>query len=284
MKPAILLHGNCQMAALTTIAQGIPRLRDQVTFKHVVWYIPEGVDWAVVYGPEFMSDVRVVWEQVTSGPIAEHSAEMHRRLPEGCQVIRFPPLWMTTLWPFIGSDPRLASSARYTWSDSIAVQLVKEDLPDDELYARYMRLSTDRMPDLDRRLRLDLLHWRANDAVSDIKLADYVLERFRAMRLFYTAGHAAAAPMCHLLRALIDRTELIDRTDAMEASLELDVLLRHHGGHDYQMVPIHPLVGERLGLQYYHPDQRYRYHAHDWTHKEYILNYIRWAPFIGGGV
>lgn len=283
MRPAILVHGNCQAGALNTIAQAIPRLRDQVTFKHVVWYAREGVDWDVVYRPDFMSDIRVVWEQVTTGPIAEHTTEMYRRLADGCQIIRFPPLWMTTIWPFIGGDPRMANSARYIWSDSIAVQLVKEDLTDDELYAKYMRLSTDRMPDLDRRLRRDLQHWRANDAVSDIKLADYVLERFRRKRLFYTAGHVAAAPLRQILRALIDRTEIINPVDRMEASLELDVLLRHHGGHEYQMVPIHPLVAKRLGLEYYDPDERYRYHAYDWTHKEYILNYIRWAPFIGGG-
>jgi hypothetical protein len=280
MKPAILLHGNCQAGVLTTIAQAIPSLQDHFTFKHVAWYVHEITDWARTYGPEFMSDVRVVWEQVEGGQIAEHRAEMHRRLPADCQVIRFPPLWMTTLWPFMGSDPRRASSSRYIWSDSIAVQLVKEDLPDEELYAKYMRLSTERMPDLDRRLRLDATRWRTTDELSDIKLADYVLERFRKTRLFYTAGHISAPPLRHILRELINRTELIKPT-ALEATLDLDVLLRHHGGHEYQMVPIHPLVAERLGLEYFDPNERHRYHAHYWTHKEYILNYIRWAPFLG---
>ena len=281
MKPAILLHGNCQVGILTTIARAIPSLKDRFTFKHVAWYVDDITDWAGTYGPDFMSDIRVVWEQVESGQMSEPRAEMHRRLPADCQIIRFPPLWMTALWPFSGSDPRRAGSARYIWPDSIAAMLAREDLPDDELYARYMRISTERMPDLDRRLRLDLARWRITDELSDIKLADYVLENFRKTRLFYTSGHPSAPPLRRILQSLIERTEAIEPTDALEARLELDVLLRHHGGYEFQMVPIHPLVAERMGLEYYDPNERHRYHAYNWTHKEYILNYIRWAPYVG---
>lgn|SRR5690348_12052955 len=282
MKPVIMLYGNCQAGTLTTMARAIRSFQDRFTFKHIAWYVDETIDWAGAYGPDFMSDIRVVWEQADAGPVDQNRAEMRRRLPEGCQIIRFPPLWITTLWPFIGSDPRLTDSKRYFWTDTIAVQLVGADLSDDELYAQYMRISTERMPDLDRRLRRDLARWRANDEASDIKLADYVLEGFRKTRLFYTAAHVSAVPLHHILRALIDRTEVINPTEGLGASLELNVLLRHHEGDDYEMVPVHPLVAERVGLDYYDPNERHRYYGHRWTHKEYILNYIHWAPYIGG--
>jgi hypothetical protein len=45
-------------------------------------------------------------------------------------------------------------------------------------------------------------------------------------------------------------------------------------------VPIHPLVAERLGLQFYDPDATYRWHAHEWTFRQYILHYIRWADYL----
>jgi len=282
MKPAILLYGNCQAETLTTIARAIPSLQSGLTFKNIAWYVNETIDWTGARGADFMSDIRVVWEQVDTGPVDENRAEMRRRLPGDCQIIRFPPLWITTLWPFIGNDPRLAESKRYFWTDTIAAQLAGTDLSDDELYAEYMRISTERMPNLDRRLRLDLARWRANDEAANLKLADYVLEWFRKTRLFYTVAHISAVPLYHILRSLIDGTEIIKPADRLKARLELDVMLRHHGGDNYEMVPVHPLVAERLGLDYFDPNERHRYYGHRWTHKEYILNYIRWAPYIGG--
>ena len=281
MKPTILLYGNCQAQDIATIASAIPCLQGRVTFKSIAWYVGAGPDWDAAHGPDFMRDIGAVWEQVESGPIAEHRTALHRHLPAGCQIVRFPPLTMTALWPFVGSDPRQISSNRYFWTDSVAAALANSNLPDDELFATYMRLSTERMPDLERRLRLDLVRWRATDALSDIRLADYVLEHFRTTRLFYTMAHVSAVPLRHVLRSLIDLTDVINPSLAWEAKLEVDVILRHHRGQDFEMVPLHPIVAERLNLAYYDPDERHRYYGHAWTHKEYILNYIRWASYLG---
>lgn len=43
---------------------------------------------------------------------------------------------------------------------------------------------------------------------------------------------------------------------------------------------MHPLVAERFGLTYYDPDACNRWHGHEWTFREYILKYVRWAPFL----
>ena len=67
---------------------------------------------------------------------------------------------------------------------------------------------------------------------------------------------------------------------AAQAAAEADLLLRRHGGQDWETVPIHPLVGERLDLAYYDPDHRYRWRGHEWTFRQYILRYIRWAPYL----
>ena len=40
------------------------------------------------------------------------------------------------------------------------------------------------------------------------------------------------------------------------------------------------LVAERLGLTWYDPDQRYRWHGHEWTFRDYLLKYIRWEPYL----
>lgn len=279
---SILIYANCQGDELTRTGRFMPSLTGRIGFKWIPLHLVTREDWVTRYGADFMADVVVLWEQVEAGPVSEYRQELHRRLPSGCQVVRFPPYNALCLWPFSGNDPRLAADpTRYPWSDSIAASLATEDLPDDALFERYMQITTQRMPDLERRLRMDVARWQAADALSDIQSATWVEEHFRDMKLFHTAGHLTAAPIARMFRQLLERTTIVPRGELTRLRGEIDTLLRFHDGQDFESVPIHPLVAERLGLRFYDPEARYRWHAHEWTFREYILRYARWAPYFG---
>ena len=282
MKPSVLLYGNCQAEHVAHIAQYVPTLRDKLTFKVIPLHIVTKQDWESRYDASYFADVKVLWNQVESGPKSEHREMLESRMGDGWQVVNFPPFSMLALWPFAGNEPRLATSTdyRYPWTDSIAASLANQDLPDDELFDRYMQITSQKMPDLERRLRMDVGRWRATDELADIKLADWVLENFRDRQIFYTSGHVTAEPLGRLLKQLIERTGLLTDTEIQRARIETDFLLRHYCAQDLEVTPLHPLVAERLGISYYDPDARYRWHGHEWTFREYILKYIRWEPFL----
>jgi hypothetical protein len=278
----ILIYANCQGEELMRTGRFMPGLAERIGFKWIPLHLVTADDWSTRYGPDFMSGVEVLWEQVEAGSPSEHRLELRRRLPPGCQVLRFPPYNSLALWPFAGNDPRLAADpGRYPWPDSVAAALSSEDLSDDALFERYMEITTQRMPDLERRLRMDVARWQAADALSDIQAAGWVERHFRDMKLFHTAGHLAAAPIAFMLRQLLERTDIVPRGDLARLSVEIDTLLRLHDGQDFESVPIHPLVAERLRLRFYDPNARYRWHAHEWTFREYIVRYARWAPYLG---
>jgi hypothetical protein len=281
MSRCILIYSNCQGEELIRTGSFMPSLVGRIGFKWIPLHLVSQQDWQTSYGPSFMADVEVLWEQVEAGPPSEHRQELHRRLPPGVQILRFPPYNALCLWPFAGNDPRLANDPlRYPWSDSIAASLATQDLSDDALFDRYMEITTARMPDLERRLRMDAQRWQAADALSDIKSATWVEQHFRDMKLFHTAGHLAAAPIAYMLRQLLERTTIVPRGEQTRVRGEIDSLLRLHDGQDFESVPIHPLVAERLKLRFYDPNALYRWHAHEWTFREYILHYARWAPYL----
>jgi hypothetical protein len=277
----ILVYSNCQGEELIKTGRFMPSLTGRVAFKWIPLHLVTADDWAARYGRDFMADVEVLWEQVETGAPSAHRQELHRRLPRGSQVLRFPPYNALSLWPFAGNDPRIATDpARYPWPDSIAAALSTETLSDDALFQRYMEITTQRMPDLERRLRMDVTRWQAADALSDIQAAPWVEQHFRDMKLFHTAGHLTAVPIAFMLRQLLERTEVVPRGELTRLRGEIDTLLRLHGGQDFESVPIHPLVAERLRLRFYDPNARYRWHAHEWTFREYIVHYARWAPYL----
>jgi hypothetical protein len=280
MTRSILIYANCQCEELQRTGRYLQSLSG-FDFKCIPLHLLTQQDWETSYGPEFMADVSTVWEQVEAGPISGHRAELRQRIPQGCQVVTFPPLSALCLWPFSGSDPRLAADpTRYPWPDAIGAVLATEDLPDALLFEKYLNLTTQRMPDLDRRLRLDVTRWRATDAISDIKAADWVTQNLTTTRLFHASGHITAEPTRFLLRQLLTRTGLIGPRLAAAAIEEAELLLRYHQGQDFECVPIHPLVAERLHLRFFDPAARYRWHGHEWTFRQYILHYIRWADYL----
>jgi len=281
--PSILLFGNCQAEYLALIGGCLPSLRGVVTFKVIPIQLVTAEDWTGRFDHSFTADVAVLWDQVETGEPKEHRRQMHARVRPDWQVVKFPPFTMLALWPFAGNDPRLSLDCpyRYPWSDSVAAMVSRElPLSDDAAYDRYMRLSMERMPDLDRRLRMDAGRWHASDQIADIKAADWVLENFRSTQVFYTAGHLAPPPYRWMMKQLLQRTGILSPQQIWQAGLEVDLLLRHHRGQDVEVAPVHPAVAAHFGLTWYDPDTRYRWRSHEWNFREYILKYIRWAPFL----
>ncbi len=281
-KPSILIYGNCQGEHVGHVAQYVPSLREKFDVKVIALHLTTERDWETRYDQAYFSDVRVIWNQVESGEPTANRLALESRIPSGCQIVKYPPLSMLCLWPFTGADPRLAvrTEVFYPWPDSIAASLANEDLPDDELFERYMAISSEKMPNLDRRLRIDATRAQATDGLADFPIWGWVEENFRTRKLFHTSSHLTALPVGHVLKQLLDRTEGFTPTDRLRAKQETDFLLRSYRGQDVEMVPIHPLVAARLGLTWYDPEQSHRWHGHEWSFREYILKYIRWEPFL----
>ena len=285
-KPSILIYGNCQGEHLAHIARQLTDVREAFGIKVIPLQHVTERDWETRYNEAFFADVRVVWNQVESGEATVHRGILESRLPPNCQSIKFPPMIQLSVWPFSGSDPRIAAATDYVypWADSIAASLAPsvtgEDPPDDVLFAEYMRLSTDKMPDLECRLRLDASRARAGDELADIKMWDWIEENFRTTQLFHTSTHLTALPFAYLVPRLLALTGDLSVAQVAGAQREGAFPMRGNRGQDIETVPVHPLIAERMGLAWYDPNARHRWHSHFWTYREYILKYIRWEPFM----
>ncbi len=289
-RASVILYGNCQANGLRKILVRMPYLSSLVDFHVIEYYNMRGQGRSLAQFPKrTFNDVDIVWEQLGTDFAAEreqfHGLIAKRKPP----VILFPAFTINTLWPFMGSDKRLVRDPdyprkrRYRVPDQIgftvAQELAGRDASDDEVFDRYMELSTQRLPDLDKRLEIDRAQWRVRDANADIKVGAFVEANFRTERLFHDPAHVSAAPQRFILRHLIEQT-LAPWVDVETALAELDEITLGYQGMEWASVPIHPLVGERLKLSYYRPDGTYLWYSHEWTFRDYIINYVRWAPYV----
>ena len=124
------------------------------------------------------------------------------------------------------------------------------------------------MPDLERRLRLNATRARAVGALSDIKMWDWIEEHFRTTKLFHTSTHLTARPFAWLVPRPIALTDDLSPAPIGAAQREAGFLMSSNRGKDIQVVSVHPLVAERMGLTWFDPDARHRWQSHAWTYRE----------------
>ncbi len=278
MKETMLVYGNCEAATLSRLASHLPCLQDRYEFKTFESFDIKPGEEDARFAPDLLGGITIVWEQIETTPDSADRQALHARLPQSARIIRFPPLTMQVQWPFLGADPRLAQNDNwpYLYPDSLGARVARQTGSDDELFEQYMELSTRLMPDLDRRLEREVEAWRDRDTRSDLALADWVLASFRDNNLFNDMGHPTGFTFRYLLQQLAGMSFAGGHVSPERLHGEIACMMRDHRGHDLSCLPIHPLVAERLRLKFYDPDARYRWFGHEWTFKEYTVNYIRW--------
>ncbi len=285
-KPAIVIYSNCQGMDLIRLVRSAPTLAASLDIRLLQFHlIDHGEE---VLTPDLFDNCIYVWEQLgTDYP--QHREQMHALRPPTAKVVTFPSLNMLSLWPFTGGDARIRKEpmyqiGRYPWSDVVGAELGANpqfrNLSDAELLKLYFQHTTKKMPDLDRRLAIDVMRWRERDAACDVKLADYLLENFRKIQLFYT--FARPSPHCSgmILKQLLAES-LADTNQLTTAVTELDHLLRFFVGYDMEECPIHPAVAEHFGLEWYKAEAGHRHHAHRLSFNEYMVRYLRFDPYVG---
>jgi len=286
-RPAVLIFANCQGEDIRNVMASVEPLREAYEFKLIAYHVlnqPWG-GWEN-YGPGFMSNVETLWYQ--EGPdFPQERARLHEALPADIRTIRFPSPSMLSLWPLAGGDQRrepeeLYPDGRYPRVDYVAAQLAADlagqDLSDDSIFDRYMEMSAQRLPNLDRRLAIDIARWQQRDAIVDIPVGEYLHDSFREVPLFHTWTHLTAEPVRFLAKRLCETT-FADTADLEQLASAIDALLAFHTGQDFEQTPVHPLVAQHFGLAWYRPDALYRFHSHEWTFRDYIVHLIRHAPY-----
>ena len=284
-RSVILIYSNCQGIDMIRLLRSSAAVRARYDVRLVQFHlIDEGSDRLT---PEVFENVDIVWEQMGSD-FPQHREQMHALRPSDAKTITFPSLNMLSLWPFTGMDHRverdpLYPAGRYPWPDYVAAELDPrgDRVSDEALFQRYMQASAAKMPDLDRRLAMDVARWRERDATCDVKAADHLLENFKTHQLFYTF----ARPTPYAIRSVFD--QLLEQTveDAgmlTRVRAEMDQLLKFYVGYDMEECPIHPLVANHFQLGWYDPQGLYRHHSNAFTYRDYIIHYMRWAPHLRG--
>ena len=276
----VLLVRKPQVAAISSIFNRLALLEDRLTVVACDIVI-ERVRDAVLGLP--VGSLTAVWLQRTDdGP----SPEAIAALVPGTPILTFPLLSMELLWPFAGHDPRrvgeppLYPQGRYPNGDRIGAKVAIEDIETDEaLYTRYLQLCDENLPSFPDALGHFVKLLSARDEGCTVKVGGFILSQFQHVRLFQNAYAPSGVLLRYLAGQLAIEGQALTAEETGPALIELDRLTAGYLGIWNEQVPVHPILAAEYHLRWYDSGYRYRWHDNAWTFKDYIVSYIRWAPW-----
>lgn len=273
----VLVYGNCQTPFVTKLLEAADSHQSGRQYVHVLNHAPPGTDVALPDQALFDRCTLYLEQFDDRGEVPLRDSFRARLDPSVPRVV-FPPIVMQCFWPFDALDARIRTTPHYPWGryngDKIGLKIAQQGLRGDEAYDAYMKLSAEKMPDLTNRLSWDINKITARDAGSDVKIGDYLHMMYRHKHLFWTPGHLVMEPVailaCRLYEGLAsflggDIAQGLDRIDAKAEAIGVMCATQY---------PIHPLVAERLGLEFGGPDTVYQWFDQFWTFRDYITRYI----------
>lgn len=273
----LVVYGNCQAEVVATLLGKDPELERAFrvvylrSFEHPVEGLQE-------LAPGDLSSCAVLLEQ------HDRRAFPYRDvLPRDASVVKFPALDLNLLWPFNRTNPYNDLETpqhpwgRFPYGDRIVINCIEQGMSAEETLAYYFTRWDEYKPDLDRLFALEDARLLARDVRCDLKMGAYVLESFRAKRLFWTVNHPSGELLSELVMQLL---RLAFPDDPKLQGRGIQEIISQNFGYGGPLgvasIPIHPKVAEHLRLTWYDPDQRHQsFDGNSYTYAEYFETMVR---------
>jgi hypothetical protein len=223
------------------------------------------------------------WLELNAGTPDRRDA-IRNRLPPACTLRTYYAPIINALWPFKTLDQRAVAEpgryipSRYPYGDRIALSLTTMNLPDDVLYLTYDMAANADQTDLDEVFGDDMRRWRAEGRKSDLQLANFIEDHLSEMRLFAAPNRPGPALMREIVAQILDDIFVRDIAGSDTILAELDELLEGYRGWREEL-PVHSRIAKHFKLSWWSPDMTYRWFNNRNTHRDYILDYIKWTQW-----
>ena len=238
-RPVLIGIGGHVIAALVEQLGAVPGLADAVEL-HLSPEMPGGRPRAAV---EVLARAVVVLAENGAMDPAERAA-----LGPDCAVIVLPRLEFASLWPQMAAP----------FGDRVALGVVRAVAEPGARRAAYDAVALDRLVDLDRMHAFEAREMFRREEGCDIRVAGFVLSRFRAERLFYSAVHPAGALLEQVMAQLLGHPAIRALATAPFDALLRAVVPGLAGVFADAQAPVLPGVAAHFGLAWWSHGLQYR--------------------------
>lgn len=255
-KELCLIHANCQGDALKELLEASPGFTDKFEIRHLRNYKGEDLDTglldsAAIFLHQYLTEK---WGEISTSQVLG-------RLSPKSQAICIPNCFFKGYWPLWVHKPEVID-----FPDSLLENLLAKGLPPSDILRLYLRADPALTGDAEK-IAQDTLVWeKEKETHTPIKYVDMIAENWRERQMFLTINHPAPALFVHIAQQILSLLSLPPVPESFAKN--------YVSPHDEFWLPIHPVIGQRLGLPFADAGRRYPAFGNSYTHKEYTLIYL----------
>ena len=252
-----ILHANCQGDALRLLLEATPAFARLFSIRHYRNYACENLAEAD------LARCSLLLHQYL-GPHwgASSTGEVLQRLPGSCRHLELPNLFFKGYWPFWISR----KAGEIDFADSLLERLLAGGLAPADALRLYLRGDAALLGDVAAVAEASIAQEEAKESGKPIRCAHILRERWREEQLFLTVNHPGPELLCHVADCLLRLLGLGPLPTSVRAAFR-------HPHADFWL-PIHPRVGQLLGLPFATWERRYCIFAHQLVHSQYVSAYL----------
>ena len=185
--------------------------------------------------------------------------DLMSRFPPHLVQITYPYPVFHPLWPFHNPDPRKHAvpegplddmhSLLYSYADYHVLKMRQEGMAPADIVTAYREMDIPATLDLDQFVNAAIEGQRLKEAVTDVKVLDFIVERFRDERMFLCLNHGSNRLMIHMADQILGKLGYAPLGKFVHEAL-CELML--------PIIPIHPTIIGHFGLQWARLDMRYQ--------------------------
>ncbi|MCR5815217.1 MAG: hypothetical protein K6G15_12110 [Desulfovibrio sp.] len=256
MPDLCLLHANCQGEALALLLRSHPPFAARFTIKHCLNYTREAL------APSDLDNCKLFLYQKLGAHFGDLASDvLLAKLPSACQSLQIPNLFFKGYWPFWIRAPQ-----RIDFADAVLERLIDAGLPAQEIMRIYLSGSHPAFKTVEQTAKESLAQEHSKEVDCQTGCADLLERLWRREALFYTVNHPGPRLIFQVAERLLDLLALPPLSQSLREHYQ-------HPDRDF-FLPIHPLVGEILGLAFTGPKMRYEVFGKLMTHTEFVAGYL----------
>jgi hypothetical protein len=264
-----IISANCQGAYLKELLRASPQFDETYEIHYYVNYNRE------VVPDEMLAQCSLLIYQPLTEKWGELSADrLTSIVPADCHKIAVTYLTSQLYWPFTADDGRNTPDETYPfgqfpYGDSLLQELIGQGLDPDAVMDRYLQeefIDSVFSPEL---VISSYVEEQADlESRRDQKLLDFIMENFRKVKLFESFNHPSRVLCIYQANDLLEKIGMLPLEEA-------DIpTLGYLKGYEQ---PIHPLVADRLGLEFECENStHYQIWGKPMGFLEYTRAYIEW--------
>jgi hypothetical protein len=254
-KSLCLLFANCQGESLRPLLERTPAFARRFYVHHHVNYLERPIpdrllDTCSVFLYQRLGDA---WGELAASRLLP-------RLPRGCQAVEIPNLYFKGYWPF------LTKREGMQFADGLLEDLLEKGFTDEQAMFLYLRADPCLVGDVEGVAAASIDWEREKERGADIGCVHVLEERWRVEPLFLTVNHPGLTLTLHVANAVLRLLGL--------GMVPGGVVRDYVHPYDDFWLPIHPVIGRRLGVRFAEETRRYRMHGGFMTHQEYVSCYL----------